>query len=259
MALVHNFIIRILNCIYLQAPNVKLEEDIKDFAIFMYAWCILIHEHHSNEENLFFPWLEEYVGVPNYMEKNVEQHHAFAPGMEKFENYVKAVKEGKEGFDAEKVRSLIDNFGPILTQHLKEEIESLEELDKFGDKVDWVKWNKRVSDHAVKTAEKVRYRTLHLQELVTNLRSRNTKFQLLLRIWISHSRRQSTIQYGHPFHGLYRLCSGGYTSRSIRELGAFLVAIGTESRKSLSLFDVKKCLLLGVWCVVVDRSDVNGF
>ncbi|KAH8656090.1 hypothetical protein BGZ60DRAFT_147869 [Tricladium varicosporioides] len=154
MALVHNFIIRILNCIYLQAPNVKLEEDIKDFSIFMYAWCILIHEHHTNEENLFFPWLEEYIGVPKYMEKNVAQHHAFAPGMEKFEDYVKAVKEGKERFDAEKVRGLIDDFGSILTQHLKEEIESLEGLGKFGDKVNWEMWNKRVSDHAVKTAEK---------------------------------------------------------------------------------------------------------
>ena len=95
MALVHNCFIRILNCIYLQAPNVKEERDISDFTIFMHAWLITLHEHHGNEEKLFFHWLEEYIGVPNYMEKNVEQHHAFGPPLEQFELYVKALMEKK--------------------------------------------------------------------------------------------------------------------------------------------------------------------
>jgi len=67
MALIHNCFIRILNCIYLQAPNVREEKDIADFIVFMHAWIITIHEHHSNEEKFFFPWLEEDIGVKNYM------------------------------------------------------------------------------------------------------------------------------------------------------------------------------------------------
>lgn len=81
MSIVHNHLIRILNTIYLQAPFVSLPQDITDFTTYMHAWLKLIHEHHGNEEELFFPWIEEYVGIKGYMEPNVEQHHAFAPGM----------------------------------------------------------------------------------------------------------------------------------------------------------------------------------
>lgn len=156
MALIHNVIIRILNCIYLQAPNVKLENDIKDFTTFMHAWIVLIHEHHGNEEKLFFPWLEEDIGIVNYMEKNVEQHHAFNPGLKKFEEYVNALREGKEEYDSAKVLSLIDGFGATLAVHLKEEIDAFIELDRFGDKIDWKKWAKRVEETAVGTADTVR-------------------------------------------------------------------------------------------------------
>ncbi len=55
MALVHNCFIRGLNCIYLQAPNVKEPKDISDFTTFMHAWIFTLHEHHGNEEKFFFP------------------------------------------------------------------------------------------------------------------------------------------------------------------------------------------------------------
>ena len=156
MALIHNVIIRGLNCIYIQASNVKLEKDIEDFLQFMFSWAELIHIHHGNEEALFFPWLEEDIGIKGYMEKNVEQHHAFGPGIKAFDDYVTNVREGKEKYDGARVRAIIDGFGTVLTDHLKDEIASFEELERFRDKIDWKKWNKRVQDHAVGTAEKVR-------------------------------------------------------------------------------------------------------
>jgi len=162
MCLVHNILTRALNCIYLQAPNVKLDKDVADFTIFMHAWCITLHEHHQNEETLYFPWLEEYIGIKDYLGKNLEQHQAFAPGLKEFDDYIAALKAGKETFDAAKVRSIIDSFGAILTQHLSEEVESLEALEKFDDKIDWVNWNKRVGSNNVKTAEKVRLGLSHV-------------------------------------------------------------------------------------------------
>lgn len=155
MALAHNVLIRTLNCIYLQAPNVKLEKDIADFIIFMNSWAIAIREHHANEEELFFPWLEEYIGEKDYLHKNVEQHHAFAPGLQEFSDYVTALKEGKEKYDSTKILSIIDSFGAILSEHLKDEITSFEDLEQFGDKIDWKTWNKKVSDTAVKMADMV--------------------------------------------------------------------------------------------------------
>jgi hemerythrin-like domain-containing protein len=155
MALIHNVFIRILNCIYLQAPNIKEEKDISDFIIFTYAWIITIHEHHSNEEKLFFPWLEADIGTKGAMEKNLEQHHAFEPGVSALEAYVVAVKDGKEKYDGAKIVALIDVFGSILAKHLVEEIGTFEELEKLGDKIDWKAWNKKVEKVAVDTAEKV--------------------------------------------------------------------------------------------------------
>jgi len=153
MCLVHNTLIRHLNCIYLQAPNVKLGKDIADFTTFIQAWCVILEGHHHFEETLFFPWLEEYIGIENYLGKNIEQHHAFAPGLQELEDYATALKAGKETFDGANVRKIIDSFGPILMQHLREEVESLEALEKFGDKINWVAWSKRVSDHAIKHAD----------------------------------------------------------------------------------------------------------
>ena len=155
MALIHNVFIRILNCIYLQAPNVKEEKDISDFIIFTYAWIITIHEHHSNEEKLFFPWLEADIGTKGAMEKNIEEHYAFEPGVSAFEAYVVAVKDGKEKYDGAKIVALIDVFGSILAKHLVDEIDTFEELEKLGDKIDWKAWNKKVQKVAVDTAEKV--------------------------------------------------------------------------------------------------------
>jgi hemerythrin-like domain-containing protein len=155
MALIHNVFIRILNCIYLQAPNVKEEKDISDFIVFTYAWIITLHEHHGNEEKLFFPWLEADIGTKGAMEKNVEQHHVFEPGMSALEAYVVAVKDGKEKYDGAKIVALIDVFGSILAKHLAEEIGTFEELEKLGDKIDWKAWNKKVQKVAVDTAEKV--------------------------------------------------------------------------------------------------------
>lgn len=169
MALIHNVFARVLNCIYLQAPNVKTSKDISDFAIFMDSWVITIHEHHGNEEKLFFPRLEEMIGIPNYLGKNVEQHHAFAPGFDKFEVYVKALRAGTVEFDAVKVRELIDGFGEILINHLGEEIDTLLECERFGDKIDWPAWDKYLEEIAVGTADKVSSFAFCYLESVTDM------------------------------------------------------------------------------------------
>lgn len=157
MALIHNVFIRILNCIYLQAPNIcpSNSKDVSDFAIFMHAWCVTIHEHHGNEEKYFFPWLEKAIGREGFMEKNVEQHHAFNLGLDKFESYVQALREKKEEFDGKKVISLIDGFGTTLTDHLKDEIMTLEALEEFEEVIDWKAWNQMLQDIALKTADVV--------------------------------------------------------------------------------------------------------
>jgi len=125
MCLVHNMLIRMLNCIYLQAPNVKLEKDISDFAIFMHAFLVTIHEHHGNEEKFYFPgWRTERGGQSLYGQEH-RTHHGFAPGIQAFEDYVSALREERQSTMQEKfVRSSTrsDCFGRAL----KEEITTFE-------------------------------------------------------------------------------------------------------------------------------------
>ena len=71
---------------------------------------------------MYFPWLEELNGeVKDYMNKNVEQHHGFAPGLQAFEDYVTTLREGKVEYDSAKLISLIDGFATALVEHLHEE------------------------------------------------------------------------------------------------------------------------------------------
>ncbi|RDW68654.1 hypothetical protein BP5796_09311 [Coleophoma crateriformis] len=125
MALVHNVLIRGLNAIYLQASNISLEQDIKDFCTFMYAWSLTLHAHHDNEESLGFPFLEEMTGIQGLLDINVQQHRLFDEGLKSFDLYVASVKDGLAKYDGAHVRRLIDTLAPPLFEHLAAE-ESLE-------------------------------------------------------------------------------------------------------------------------------------
>lgn len=111
--------------------------------------------HHDNEEALAFPLLEKYIGNEACMEKNVDQHKLFGPGLKAYDEYITTVREGKETFDSVKVRSIIDSFGAVMAQHLTDEIATFEELDKFSNKIDWPHWNKKVQEKAVEAGDVV--------------------------------------------------------------------------------------------------------
>ena len=67
----------------------------------------------------------------------MEQHHAFLPGMGKFEVYVKTCLAGIEKYDGNRVVDLIDDFGGILREHLNDEIDTLLGLRKYGEERMW--------------------------------------------------------------------------------------------------------------------------
>jgi hypothetical protein len=52
MALAHNIMVRNLNAVYLQAPNITKKDDIADFIVFVQTLCEEIHHHHSGEEEV---------------------------------------------------------------------------------------------------------------------------------------------------------------------------------------------------------------
>ncbi|CAK7236712.1 hypothetical protein SBRCBS47491_009731 [Sporothrix bragantina] len=131
MACVHNCLIRGINAIYLQAPHIK-PADQKPFLNFASLWGKMINMHHKEEEVVFFPNIEKLAGEPGIMEDNVEQHHLFHEGLERYIAYVQACLEGKEAYDGKTLVGFIDSFGAILTQHLTDEISTLMGLRKYG-------------------------------------------------------------------------------------------------------------------------------
>lgn len=131
MALAHNGILRGLNSIYLQATAIPREErnTTRDFLTYCQCWCESMHHHHDAEESTFFPDIESISGVPGLMERNIEQHRAFTPGFERFQEYAKTCPPGE--YDGGKIRALIDGFAEPLTRHLHDEIETLRALDRY--------------------------------------------------------------------------------------------------------------------------------
>ena len=88
-----------------------------------------MHHHHESEEHVFFPNIEQITGVKGIMERNIEQHRAFTPGFDKFQEYCRTCLP--KDYDGQKIKSLIDGFAEPLTKHLHEEVETLRGLDKY--------------------------------------------------------------------------------------------------------------------------------
>lgn len=131
MALAHNGMIRGLNSIHTQAPNIPSTDTktIKDFLIYCQCWCESMHHHHDMEEENFFPAIEKLTGVEGLMASNVEQHRAFTPGFEVFHTYVQTCEP--KDYDGVKLRSLVEGFAEPLTTHLSDEINTLRELHEY--------------------------------------------------------------------------------------------------------------------------------
>jgi hemerythrin-like domain-containing protein len=206
MALVHNILIRSLNSIYLQAPNIKAKKDIDDFVIYMYAWSDMIHAHHETEEKVLFPLLEQGLEMPGFMEKNVEEHQAFANGLTTYDAYVGSLREGKEQYDGAKVLKLIDSFGEILTEHLKGEIETILSLEQYTEKLDWVAINKAVQKKAVADADLVCHQLFSVIWAVVRgvlMRFRCLRFPSLSPTCMLAMKTEFMISYGLRFPGFY--------------------------------------------------------
>jgi len=62
-----------LNSIYLQGPNIQAA-DYADFIGYGLCWHSVIDDHHTSEEEQFFPDIEAAVGEKGLMDGNVQQH-----------------------------------------------------------------------------------------------------------------------------------------------------------------------------------------
>ena len=88
-----------------------------------------MHHHHDAEEQDFFPSIAKITGVPDIMERNIEQHRTFTPGFEAFQEYAKSC--APKDYDGQKLKGLVEGFAEPLNRHLHDEIETLRALDQY--------------------------------------------------------------------------------------------------------------------------------
>ena len=73
--------------------------------------------------------MQQVSGIKGLMEHNVEQHRAFTPGFDGFQEYAKTC--APRDYDGQKIRNLVEGFADPLTRHLYDEIDTLRALDKY--------------------------------------------------------------------------------------------------------------------------------
>lgn len=77
----------------------------------------MIHHHHADEEELYFPEIEKRLGIHS-MGPNVDQHNAFLPPLSGFEEYAKDIKEGRIPYRSEEFLERANTFAEPLVEHL---------------------------------------------------------------------------------------------------------------------------------------------
>jgi hypothetical protein len=162
MAVLHNCLIRGLNSIYLQAPNLS-PSDHADFILYCQGWSGILHAHHHGEETEIFPQIEAKTGVAGIMEVNVSQHHSFQSGLEAFDQYLLTTAPAE--FSGSRLVELIDGFAPALVQHLAEEIPTLVGLREYRGKLDILQILNDEGEKIIGGIDK----TLFLSNLTANL------------------------------------------------------------------------------------------
>jgi hemerythrin superfamily protein len=153
MIVVHNCFLRHINAVYRQGENVDKngsEQDIQDYMNYALQWHNILHEHHTGEEKYIFPGIEELAGETGAMNRNVQQHHEFEPGLNAYQKYINEVLKGKEKYSWAKFKEIIDSFMPVVREHLSEEIDTLIGLEKYDR--DWEGWFKEVQAGFMKRA-----------------------------------------------------------------------------------------------------------
>ncbi|KAI1127423.1 hemerythrin HHE cation binding domain-containing protein [Nemania abortiva] len=134
MALAHNLMIRALNAMYLQAPQISPEKE-TPFLNFAELWCRVVEHHHRTEEEIFFPMLEEMSGDKDVMNENTKQHNAFQSGLAQFTIYVRECLAHEKKFNGEELVRILDSFAAVLWQHLSDEIPTLLALEQYGERM----------------------------------------------------------------------------------------------------------------------------
>lgn len=198
MAFAHNAMIRGINSIYNQAPYVHKAKDINDFLFYTKSWANWVSHHHNLEETLMFPGFEEVLGEPGFLQANIDQHHAFEPGLKKLEAFATYTKA--EEYRSDILQGIIDDFATGLQGHLNDEIPTLLAM-RSGNSAALLKVYQKSETVAGKQAKVEQFSSRYSQSLSTAADDRTTNGIRALRQNLS---RRQQLAHNALGRSLYR-------------------------------------------------------
>jgi len=252
MALAHNIMVRNLNAIYLQAQGVSKPSDITDFIVFCQMVYETIHHHHHLEETIFFPMVANYTGVQGIMDGNLEQHHAFEDGLNKFKDYIYGTTF--EQYDGKVLKEIIDTFGPALETHLADEIQTLLGLEKYGGERLLNVWHDFDKEILKQMGDKVYI--LSWASEFTDMSS----IAFCPRLWAQTMllTKEELIAIGLPYHGSFHIFPSTTSCASTREAGGSARVLRLGSRSSFALFRLRnRCAFHYKECINKSMGTVD--
>ena len=134
MAAAHNMFIQGLNAMIRHGPTVN-EDKVEPFMIFcltvvcrpslyyfpFFILCAFqldsIHQHHTLEETVYFPALEEKLGK-GALSGNIEEHGEFVPNLEALEEWCKKVQGGEIVYDGQTFLGMVEAFADTMVAHM---------------------------------------------------------------------------------------------------------------------------------------------
>ncbi|KAF8608154.1 hypothetical protein BDV93DRAFT_603026 [Ceratobasidium sp. AG-I] len=124
MAAQHNILIRSFNSIIFHAPNIE-SSDVPSFIKYCCSVVAMVHEHHTTEEEVIFPFFESKLGA-GAMDGNLAQHHDFTPKFNEWSQHCQNIQQGSISFDGRNFVALMRESTDILVPHLTDEIPTME-------------------------------------------------------------------------------------------------------------------------------------
>ncbi|KAH8809534.1 hypothetical protein DL96DRAFT_1628443 [Flagelloscypha sp. PMI_526] len=124
MVVVHNIILRAINSLLHHAPKLN-KNDVPSFMRYSLVFVHTVHHHHANEEELYFPMLEEKLGK-GYMGSNIAGHDAFHAPFDEFTALCTKVSKEPSTWNATTFVASVHAFAAPLVKHLAEEIDTLD-------------------------------------------------------------------------------------------------------------------------------------
>ncbi|KAG9006949.1 hypothetical protein FRB90_009591 [Tulasnella sp. 427] len=153
MTLMDNVIIRSFNSLLYYSSDIQPgTSQFTSFLRYAQEVCLQVHRHHSEKETIYFPFLESKLG-DGRMAGNVVGHEAIRKPLAVLEDYVGKLLSKPHEWDPELFSEQIHRFMPILREHLKDEIETLNaaELRSYFTEQDFKDVEKKLHKETTKT------------------------------------------------------------------------------------------------------------